>query len=224
MSAIPVASEVRNRVRASRERFWRPEDFAGAPLTVAKALSRLEKAGELRRIRRGLYWRGASTPLGMAPPPALKLTKELVGTRGVGPAEGSAALALGLSTHVPRTTTIAVPGRVPESPLDTVRFVSRSAATKRLEERLHPAEVALLEVLRDWDRYVEAPEPVAYDRIGYLIEDGAVRVERVAAASETEPTRVRSRLRALLSALGFNDAAATVQPPRHAKFAEPRAA
>jgi len=224
MESRPVAAEVRDRVVASRERFWKPEDFAGAPMTVAKALSRLEKAGELRRIRRGLYWHGAATPLGMAPPPATKLAKELVGTRGVGPGEGSAALALGLSTHVPRTTTIAVPGRVPESPIDSVRFVSRSAATKRLDERLYPAEVALFEVLRDWDRYVEVPQLVAYDRIGYLIEDGAVRVGRVAAASETEPARVRSRLRALLSALGFSDAAATVRPPRHAKLSGPRAA
>ncbi len=224
MESRPVAAEVRRRVLASRERFWKPEDFVGAPLTVAKALSRLVEAGELRRIRRGLYWRGVTTPLGMAPPPTTKLTKELVGTRGVGPGEGSAALALGLSTHVPRTTTIAVPGRVPESPLDTVRFVSRSAATKRLDERLRPAEVALLEVLRDWDRYVQAPQPVAFDRMRRLIDDGEIRLGRVVAASVTEPARVRSRLRTLLSALGFNDAAATVQPPRHAKLTEPRAA
>ncbi|GBE21014.1 MAG TPA: hypothetical protein ENH00_14940 [Actinobacteria bacterium] len=224
MNAMSVAARVRSSVLASRERVWKPEDFPGAPLAVAKALSRLEKAGELRRIRRGLYWRGALTPLGMAPPSATRLTKELVGTRGVGPGEGSAALALGLSTHVPRTTTIAVPGRVPASPVGTVRFVSRSASTKRLDERLRPAEVALVESLRDWDRYVEAPESEAYARIGRLIEDGEIRVERVAAASGTEPARVRSRLRALLSALGFNDAADRVPPPRHVKYSEPRTA
>jgi len=55
--------------------------------------------------------------------------------------------------------------------------------------------------------YGEAPEAEAYDRIGRLIEDGEIRVERVSAASGTEPARVRGRLRALLSALGFNDAA-----------------
>ncbi|NOY56293.1 MAG: hypothetical protein GXP34_09950 [Actinobacteria bacterium] len=224
MKSRPVAAEVHDRVVASRERFWRPEDFRGAPLTVAKALSRLEKAGELRRIRRGLYWRGAVTPLGMAPPPTMRLAKELVGVRGVGPGEGSAALALGLSTHVPAATTIAVPGRVPDSPFDTVRFVSRSASTKRLDERLRPGEVALLEVLRDWDRYVDAPEAVAYDRIGRLIEDGTIRLERVVAASVTEPARTRSRLRAVLEALGFTDAAHRVPPPRFVKYSESRVA
>ncbi len=205
----------------SRERFWTPEDFRGAPLAVAKALSRLEKAGEVRRIRRGLYWRGVVTPLGMAPPPAMRLARELVGTRGVGPGEGSAALALGLSTHVPAMTTIAVPGRVPASPVATVRFVSRSGSSKRLDERLRPAEVALLEVLRDWARYVEAPEALAYDRIGRLIEDGTIRLDRVVAASVTEPARTRSRLRTVLGALGFADAAERVPAPRQAMSSEP---
>ena len=214
MSTVPVATDVRNGVLASRDRFWNPQDFSGAPLAVTKALSRREKAGELRRIRRGLYWRGPMTPLGMAPPSAMKLTKELVGTRGVGPAEGSAALALGLSTHVPRMTTVAVPGRVPESPVETVRFVSRSASRKRLDERLRPAEVALLEVSRDWDRYVEVSSPEAFDRIGRLIDDGTIRVERVAAASSTEPAGSRSRLRSLLRALGLDDSAQRVPPPR----------
>lgn len=221
MVAVPIATNVRNRILASRDRFWKPEDFPGAPLSIAKALSRLEKAGELRRIRRGLYWRGVMTPLGMAPPSAMKLTKELVGTRGVGPAEGSAALALGLSTHVPRRVTVAVPGRVPKSPVETVRLVSRSASTKRLDERLRPAEVALLEVLRDWNRYVEEPTPEAFNRIGRLIEDRAIRVARVVAASETEPARSRSRLRSLLRALGLNDPAENVPPARNGQLSEP---
>ncbi|MEA2057919.1 MAG: type IV toxin-antitoxin system AbiEi family antitoxin domain-containing protein, partial [Actinomycetota bacterium] len=63
MAAVPVATSVRSAVHGSRDRFWKPADFSGAPLPVAKALSRLEKAGELRRIRRGLYWRGVVTPL-----------------------------------------------------------------------------------------------------------------------------------------------------------------
>lgn len=223
MVAVPVATDVRNSVLKSRDRFWKPEDFPGAPLSVAKALSRLEKTGEVRRIRRGLYWRGAMTPLGIAPPSAMKLTKELVGTRGVGPAEGSAALALGLSTHVPRRVTVAVPGRVSESPIETVRLVSRSASTKRLDERLRPAEVALLEVLRDWDRYVEEPASEAFDRLGRLIENGAIRVARVVAASETEPARTRSLLRSLLRALGLDDSAESVPPARNGQLSDPRA-
>lgn len=215
MIALPVATNIRDVVHSSRHRFWKPEDFSGAPLSVAKALSRLVERGELRRIRRGLYWRGATTPLGMAPPSAMRLAKELVGTRGVGPGDASAAHSLGLSTHVPRRMTFAVPGRVPESPMATVRFVSRSASSKRLDERLRPLEVALLEVLRDWDRYVDKPASEAYDQMQRLIADGEIRVERVVAASETEPPRSRERLGSLLRVLGFDAAAERVRPARN---------
>ena len=148
MSDGSVAPEVRKRVLASRDCFWRPEDFDGSPDAVAQTLSRLARVGELRRVRRGLYWRGTTTRLGMAPPPTDRLAGEVADGRGTGPAEWSAALALGLSTQIPRRETIAVPGRAPRNP-GTIRFVSRAASTKRRDERLRPVEVALLEVLRD---------------------------------------------------------------------------
>jgi hypothetical protein len=215
-----VAAGVRDSILASRDRFWKPESFEGIAPSVDKALSRLAQAGELRRIRRGLYWRGSSTPFGMAPPSAKRLTKELVGTRGVGPAKGSAALALGLSTHVPRNDIVAVPGRVPTGRTGNVSFVSRSASSKRLEERLRPVEVALLEVLRDWERYVEASAPEALDRIAQLMDEGSIRVDRVVRASETEPARSRERLRSLLNSLSRNDDAQGVPPARHTRLAE----
>ncbi|GMQ85068.1 MAG: hypothetical protein BMS9Abin07_0633 [Acidimicrobiia bacterium] len=215
-----VAAGVRDSVHVSRDRFWKPEDFEGSPLSVAKALSRLTQAGELRRIRRGLYWRGSKTPLGMAPPSANRLTKELVGARGIGPAKGSAALALGLSTHVPRNETVAVPSRVPTTRTGNVTFVSRSASSKRLEERLRPAEVAFLEVLRDWDLYVEAPASEALDRIARLMDEGSIRIDRVVSASKTEPARSRDRLRSLLNSLAQDDVADRVPPARRPRAVE----
>ncbi len=99
MSETSVATKVRRRVLASGERFWRPDDFEGSSEAVAKALSRLVASGDIRRVRRGLYWRGATSRLGMAPPPVDRLADELVGMPGSGPAGWSAALALGLSTR-----------------------------------------------------------------------------------------------------------------------------
>jgi hypothetical protein len=210
---VAVTTAIRSRVLRSRDRFWRPEHFAGSPGAVTQALGRLERAGELRRVRRGVYWRGAPTPLGMAPPPAGRFAEELVGEPGTGPAGWSAALALGLSTQVPRHETIAVPGRAPRNP-GNVRFVSRAASTKRRDERLRPAEVALLEVLRDWDTLVEVPNREAVHRITRLVDSGALRVDRLVRASSTEPPRVRQRLRRLLAALGRSTAANAVRPPR----------
>ena len=213
MSATGVAPEVRKRVLASRDRFWRPEDFDGSPDAVAQALSRMTRSGEVRRVRRGLYWRGASTRLGMAPPPPGRLASAVVGGTGSGPAGLSAALVLGLSTQVARSEAVAVPGRSPRSP-GSIQYVSRAASTKRRDERLRPTEVALLEVLRDWGGLVEVPTADAVALIERLVSDGTVRLDRVARASETEPPRVRERLRRLLSALGRPEMTDIVRPAR----------
>lgn len=215
MSETSVATAIRKHVLSSRDRFWRPMDFDASPGAVAKTLSRLAEAGELRRVRRGLYWRGTPTRLGMAPPPPDRFANEVVGGPGTGPAGWSAALALGLSTQVPRRETIAVPGRTPRSP-GAIHFVSRAASTKRRDERLRPAEVALFEVLRDWDALVEVPTSDAVDRIGRLADSGAIRLDRLVRASITEPPHVRERLRDLLGALGRSADATNVPPARSA--------
>lgn len=213
VSDTSVAPEVRKRVLHSRDRFWRPEDFPGSPDAVAKALSRMAHAGELRRVRRGLYWRGAPTRLGMAPPPSDRFVHEVIDAPGTGPAGWSAGLALGLSTQVPRREMIAVPGRAPRDP-GAVNFVSRAASTKRRDERLRPHEVALLEVLRDWNTFVEVPTGTAVERIAGLADSGVLRLDRLVRASTTEPPRVRERLRRLLDAIGRSSDAAAVRPAR----------
>ena len=208
-----MATEVRRRVLSSRDRFWRPEDFDGSPDAVAQALSRLVRIGDLRRIRRGLYWRGTSTRLGMAPPPPGRLACEVVGDTGTGPSGRSAALALGLSTQVPRQEAIAVPGRAPRSP-GPVHYVSRGASAKRRDERLRPVEVAVLEVLRDWSGLVEMPTEDAVNRIARLVDSGAIRLDRLARASKTESPRVRERLRRLLIALDRPEIVHVIRPAR----------
>jgi hypothetical protein len=84
----------------------------------------------------------------------------------------------------------------------------------RRDERLHPAEVALFEVLRDWNSLVEMRTEDAVDRIAQLIDRGAVRIDRLARASETEPPLVRERLRRLLVALERPEISELVRPAR----------
>lgn len=213
MAGTSVAPTVRKKVIGSCDRFWRPEDFEGSPDAVAKALSRLAHAGDLRRVRRGLYWRGAPTRLGMAPPPPARVAREVSDGPGIGPAGLSAALALGLATQVPRYDTIAVPSRVPRNP-GAARLVSRTASTRRRSEKLRPAEVALLEVLRDWPALVELPDRDADDRVARLFAADDIRVGKLVRASATEPPRVRERLRHLLGRLGKSNAADAVLPAR----------
>jgi hypothetical protein len=211
--------DVRDRVLSSSDRFWRPSDFRGGPYAIEKALSRLTEADELRRIRPGVYWRGASTPLGMAPPRSKDLISEIVGTSGIGPAASSAAYSLGLSTQIPRVETIAVPGRPPRPP-SGVHFVSR-AASSRKEEGLNSTEVALLEVLREGNRVEVTPEE-AIRRVADLVSKGAIRPTRVARAARREPPRVRERLRSILLELGFSSDASRISSVRNAGALSPQ--
>ncbi|WP_022886296.1 hypothetical protein [Glaciibacter superstes] len=200
------AARARQAVLASRDRFWQPSDLQLSPSTVHHLLGDLEDRGELRRIRRGLYWRGTKTPLGMAPPSPERLVEALTPGAGVGPAGLSAANALRLSTQVPRRAQIAVPDRAP-SDAGAVMFVSRAARTGRAATRLTPTEVAMLEVLDDWPALVEVELAQATRQLTELLRSGIVRAERLADAATTEPGQTRARLRALLTAAGRSDLA-----------------
>lgn len=200
------AARARQAVLASRDRFWQPADLQLGPSTVHHLLGDLEDRGELRRIRRGLYWRGMKTPLGMAPPSPERLVEALTPGAGVGPAGLSAANALRLSTQVPRRAQIAVPNRAP-SDAGAVMFVSRAARTGRAATRLTPTEVAMLEVLADWPTLVEVEPAQATRQLTELLRSGTVRAERLADAATTEPGQTRARLRALLTAAGRSDLA-----------------
>lgn len=202
----------RARILRSRNRFWRPENLATTGSTTHHLLAALVDEGELRRIRRGLYWRGTKSPLGLAPPPTDVLISELAPGPGVGPAGLYAANLLRLSTQVPRQAEVAVPARAPES-LATIRFVSRSARTGRAQADLNPTEVALLESLASWESAIELPAAEAWARLGKLLGAEGVRPDRLAQAGRTESPLTRARLRELLRAHGHEILANMVPAP-----------
>jgi len=183
-----VAGTVRRRVERARPgTYFRRRDFPGGDRAVESALSRLAAEGQLVRVRRGLYWRGKKTRFGMTHPSVLQ-AGIAVGGPGSGPSGVAAAHLLGLTTQVPGTVDVAVPGKTPE-PMRGVRF--RSRPYSRRERRLTPTEVAVLEVLRDPDAS-EAPSSQVTARIRELIADGAVRADVLDAAVAAEP-RVTAR-------------------------------
>lgn len=209
--SIPKRPErsTRSYVTAARNRFFTVDDFIGSRSTVARALSRLVDDGELVRVKRGLYWRGTKTPLGMAPPSSAAILRAVYGkTAGVGPTRLDAARKLGLTTQVARTPAFAVPFVVEGLSLN---FVNRARRTGRVRHRLTDAEVALFEVLYYWENTVELSSTDAVKRLRSLIGK-TIRPEAVAAASTTESARVRERLRALLISTGFEKDALRVTP------------
>lgn len=206
------ATDARRAILGSRERFWQPGDFALTPSTAHHLLGELAARGELRRVRRGLYWRGTKTPLGMAPPPTERLIEALAPGPGVGPAGLSAANLLRLSTQIPRRAAVAVPERAPSS-TGPVAFVSRATRTGRAQAGLNAIEVAALEVLNDWAVILEVTPSEATRRLTELLRTGDLRAEPLAQAATTEPGRTRARLAALLRAAGRADLAARIPVP-----------
>ena len=203
------AAVVTRRVFAARNRFFEVGEFGGSRSAVARTLSRLLNDGELVRVRRGLYWRGMKTPLGMSYPSATATLEAVYGkASGFGPAHLDAANLLGLTTQVGARPTFAVPYEVDGLGM---RLVIRSRRTGRVRSRLTANEVALLEVLGDWERVVDMPSTDAIDRLASLV-GRSVRADAVVAAASTESARVRERLRLVLQAAGCIDAVEDVAP------------
>lgn len=211
-----VAAVVATSVMRSNERFWHPEEFKGSQGAVLKALERLTAEGELRHVRRGLYWRGSPTALGMSGPSAVQIVFELVGSIGVGPAEWSASLALGLSTQHPRHDVFAVPRRPPRQFDRHLEFRDRSGREGRRRSRLNWWEVAVLEVLDDWSKWIELNRDEAADRITQLLLSDEIRPGKLATAADGEPAVVRESLRNLMSAAGLDSEAQRIPPARSA--------
>jgi hypothetical protein len=209
-----TAARVRSQVLASKDRFWRATDFTEDSHAVVTALKRLVDKGELKRIRRDLYWRGRKTRFGMTSPDALQVLEKVVGADvAVGATGWHASNLLGLSTQVVPEPMFAVSTRIPAG-LSAMRLVDRSARTGRNRAQLTPTEVTFLEALDGWDSFVELDSEHALTRFSGLLEDENCRVDRLVEASSTESAAVRERLRAVLEHAGKHEAAEIVPPAR----------
>ena len=181
-----IAEQVADRVAALPERsFVAVRDVGGSRSAVESAFSRVAAAGDISRIRKGLYWKGTTTPLGMSPPRVDEVARQLGGA-GSGPAGVAAAHWLGLTSQVPSTFLAAVPGRVP-GPCPGVRFTQRPVA--RLLHSLTASEVAVLEVLRAGPAVVETPWEELPEVIARLAASGTVRLDVLDETAATEPHR-----------------------------------
>lgn len=167
-----IAERVVEYVAALPERsFVEVRHIDGPRGPIESAFSRLAAKGELWRVRKGLYWKGAPTRLGMSRPRSEEVALHLGGP-GSGPAGVAAALWLGVTSQVPATFVAAVPTRVP-SPWRHVRFTQRSV--ERLIRGLTPSEVAVLEVLRAGPAVVEGTWERFGEVVAQLAEDGEIR-------------------------------------------------
>ena len=181
-----VAQAVGEHIKGLAEQsFVSTRDVEGSRPAVESAFSRLAADGTIVRVRKGLYWKGVPTSLGMSRP-RIEEAALALGGRGSGPAGVAAAHWLALTSQVPSTYLTAVPRRVPR-PWGQIRFTQRPV--ERLLRDLTPSEVAVLEVLRagppvvhyGWGQFAEVVEE--------LTAAGAIRLDVLDRQLRDEPHR-----------------------------------
>lgn len=177
--------------------FVRVADLPGPVGAAYNAVSRAAARGDLVKVSRGLYFKGIPTRYGMTKPDAETVARAALEADGVGPAGVSAARALGLTTQVPTMPEMAVTGPV-STAIKGVKLHRRNNMERR---SLNYLEIAVLEVLRDWEFTVESGWPGLIQSAAKLVKEGRVRPDRLRAAASREPNpKVRDGVRILMDA------------------------
>lgn len=157
--------------------YFSTSDVPGPQGSADSTLSRLAASdGPIERVRHGIYWcKPAPTRFGSARPDPVQVALVAAGP-GAGLGGASAANSVGLSTQVPRRPHVATVGRAPKG-LDGVRVTARSNPLRVL---LSPTEVAVLESVRDFDRYSDIPWPQARNRLRKLAAERKIDLAKIA--------------------------------------------
>lgn len=196
-----LAHAVATRVKTGGDdRLWTYADFPGASRTaLAAALSRLMKAGELTRVRRGVYYRPKKTMFGMSRPDPEALGDAILRARGETPmpAGVSAFNRLGITTQVSGAVTRAARRNAAPEDIGNIRLYT-TPRPLAAQKGIRPEERAALEALRKITRIPDTRPRYVLERLGMLIRRGELDYVRLARFARVEPPRVR----ALLGALG----------------------
>lgn len=198
-SGSNTAAVVRERVMGEDGRYWRHSDFEDLPAgAVAAALSRLARAGALKRVGKGVYYRPAPTAFGMSVPSQTAVSAQTL-TAPVYPAGLAAANVLGLSTQNPGRIEYATPAPAPPTALRGAIVHTRRPAQRA---GLPTEDVAILEILRERARSSDLSPADTVSQLLRLLGDED-RFTRLADAAVAEPPRVRAMLGALGQQLGM---------------------
>ena len=197
-----VTGLVRKRIEHGGERLWRLRDFNDLSFAaVAQALSRLNRAGMIERLSKGVYYHSRQTALGKSRPNP-SLIQKLVSGKRVFPSGIAASNLLGFTTQNANKLEISTNGlSLPRKLVGhhAIIHTRRPEAWSNLEEN----DVALLDFLRKGGRTSElSPKDTIHRTLRLLSENG--RFERLFKVSAFEPPRVKALLGALGEQLGKN--------------------
>jgi len=174
--------------------FVRLSDLPGADTARRKAVSRAVESGDLLKVRRGLYYRGKATRYGMTHPSTADVVNVVMGSIGVGLAGFSAAREWGVTTQLPVSVHVATLKRV-----EGLGGVKQTVRSNLARADLNAKEIALLELMREPDVYVEAGWGALVAAVRDAIRTHTVRVSILRLAGHNEyDLATRSNLDRLL--------------------------
>lgn len=160
-------------IRSTPERcFVHVSRLPGSATAARQAASRAARQGELLPVRRGLYYRGVKTRYGMTRPRAEDIVGEVLGDVGIGPTGYSAAREWGVTTQVPSDFHVAALWTA-----DRIAGVVQHSRSNKGRVSLNTKEIALLELLRAPEVYVEAGWTELVRRVHDAVGSGAVRLD-----------------------------------------------
>jgi Family of unknown function (DUF6088) len=204
----PSENSVAGKVRKLLEKggpgkLWTYTDFRPLPfLAVAATLSRLAKEGEIRRIRKGVYYSPRNTRFGELAPDATSVVAAVLKSRGVKwRSSGLPAYnGLGLTTQVSPILTVDVPVRIYS--LTTGSNTKLRLRPRTLVDGLSNTERAALDALRDLPRIPGSSPAETASKIRNLFAAKRLNFNKLARRSVHEPPRVKALLGAIGSELG----------------------
>jgi hypothetical protein len=163
-----------------------------ADAELAAELDRRVTARELHHPTADLYWCGAPTPFGAAPPSPDAVIDHVYGPNtGWGYGDISAANRLSLTTQVPSRATFAVPYDAGLE-LAGAKFVVTSHHTARIIAGLTITEITLLEALKATFWWESTPEQ-GITTLAAHINNGRLTIDTqrllTGAATEDQPTQ-----------------------------------
>lgn len=219
MATLSPAAVIRETPEKS---FVHVDRLPGSSTAARKAASRAAKDCLLLPVRRGLYYRGLRTRYGVVAPRPDEIARAVLGTRGVGPAGYSAARAWGVTTQVPPVWHVATLRTV--DPLDgVVQHSRRNLARADLNEK----EIALLELLRAPEVYVEAVWATFVAKVRAAINSGEISAARLRETVPGEYNRAvrdnfaRLELDGALGADGYDWSMSTTARPTYRPLSGP---
>lgn len=204
---MKAAKTIRKRIEdQGPDSLWAFADFLGLPQhAVAKALSRLAKAGMLQRIRKGLYYYPKTTVLGPSrPATGALLEKALMGGQGTGVYSGGTASFqnLGITTQVPAYYTL-LGDRAS-------RKIRVGTVTARIRRRsFNPAsgvsqqDVWVLDAIRNLKHVPDSTPTDAVTKIMNSLQGGKRPMKTLLRTAYGEPPRVRAVLGAIAEQIGY---------------------